>query len=299
MTIVEPLSTTRAAPASPGWAQYDPPPNEGHFFSLPGVRADHVWDPSLIHARSLLEQEFMRSLRGRAGPDDHSVRSVREALLAVVESDDGPSLSLYMERSGTIGQMRQAVIHRSAYQLKEGDAHSFAIPRLAARAKQILLEIQAGEYGADAPGRRCHSALFADTMEALGLDSRPHLYLECLPASTLMLSNVISMFSLNRAWRGALVGHLGCFEMTSVTPMGRYSNELARMGAPHGARKFYEVHVVADAELQSRVLDMAEALVECEPDLHDDVVFGARRARAVEALFAGDLFRQWRVGEVQ
>jgi hypothetical protein len=271
---------------------------EGHFSALPGVGDGAEWDPQLLPMRASLEAEFLRSLHDLATETAPSERSsIRHALVDIVEHDNGPSLSRFMERSGSLEQMRDAVVHRSAYQLKEGDAHSCAIPRLGGRAKQILIEIQSGEYGADAPGRRLHSELFADTMEALGLSARPHAYLDRLPASALLLSNVISLFGLHRRWRGALVGHLAYFEMTSVVPMARYSRALARMGMSRRARKFYDVHVMADAEHQSMVLDMAEALVGDDPGLFDDVLFGARCAREVEALFARELFCRWGVGD--
>jgi len=41
------------------------------------------------------------------------------------------------------------------------------------------------------------------------------------------------MFGLHRRFRGALVGHLAIFEMTSIGPMGRYATGLRR--SPHAA----------------------------------------------------------------
>jgi hypothetical protein len=218
---------------------------------------------------------------------------VRAEILAMIECDDGPSLSRYMERHGTIDEMRQFVIHRSPYQLKEADPHTFAIPRLRGRAKQLLVRIQTGEYGAEEDDHVMHSELFAQTMRALGLDDRRHAYLDVLPASALMVSNVISLFGLNRRWRGALVGHLAMFEATSVEPMGRYARALERMGASPEARRFYEVHVLADAAHERMGLDMAEALASDEPALEDSILFGARSAVAAERMFAGDLLAQW------
>ena len=153
-----------------------------------------------------------------------------------------------MERSGTFEQMREFVVHRSAYQLKEGDGHTFAIPRLAGAAKQALVHIQAGEYGTERPGQEMHATLFAATMTELGLDATPNAYVDLLPAATLATDNLVSYLGLHRARRGALVGHLTVLEMTSVTPMGRYSRALERLGGSERARRFYEVHVLADAE---------------------------------------------------
>lgn len=275
---------------------------EGHYSDLPGVRSDHEWDPILLAFRCRLEALFEAALADLVSDAGHdrsrrrrrrAPRPVREQLPALIAADDGPSLSRYMEARGTLDQMRQLVVHRSAYQLKEGDGHTFALPRVVGPAKQHLVTIQAGEYGAEAPDQIPHAELFARTMVSLGLDPRPHAYLDQLPASALLISNLVSLFGLHRRWRGALVGHLAMFEMTSVEPMGRYTSALERLGAPAEARRFYEVHVLADAEHEVMALDMAQALADAEPALAPDIVFGARAGLAAEAVFAGDLLRRW------
>ena len=62
------------------------------------------------------------------------------------------------------------LIHRSTYQLKEADPHSWAVPRLAGRPKEALVEVQADEYGGGAAGR-CTPPCRA-FVRALGLDDR-------------------------------------------------------------------------------------------------------------------------------
>ncbi|MBI5090471.1 MAG: iron-containing redox enzyme family protein, partial [Actinobacteria bacterium] len=218
---------------------------------------------------------------------------VREAIPRMLAADDAPSISRHMETTGTCDEMVEFLKHRSAYQLKEADPHTFAIPHLSGRAKQILAAIQAGEYGADEPDRMMHSALFAQTMRAFGLDDRPNAYLDELPASALMISNLISYFGLHRSHRGRLVGHLAVFEMTSVVPMGRYGRGLERMGAPAEARRFYDVHVLADAEHERMALEMADALENDEPSLRQDILFGAQCVLATERLFATRLLGGW------
>jgi hypothetical protein len=267
---------------------------EGHFSELGTV---DEWDPALIDFRRRLEDAFVVELQRRAGRGGRRKARQRvdpsRAIPALIDADTGPSLSRYMEAHGTLDQMRDVALHRSAYQLKEGDAHTLGISRLRGRAKQLLAAIQAGEYGADEPDRIMHSELFAQTMRGLGLDDRPNAHLDRLPASALMVSNLISMFGLNRRWRGALVGHLAVFEMTSVVPMGRYARALQRLGADADTRRFYEVHVMADAEHEHMALDMACALAGDEPALLDDILFGARAVLAVEREFAETLLRSW------
>jgi hypothetical protein len=267
---------------------------EPHFSDLPGVVGDPEWDSELLRFRQQLESAFEGGLGELVAPTIDP-RPARAAIPAMIAADDGPSLSRFMEGRGTWDQMRDFVVHRSAYQLKEADGHTFGIPRLAGRPKQLLARIQAGEYGADATDRTMHAELFARTMHAMGLDPRPHAYLDVLPASALAISNVISMFGLHRRWRGALVGHLAVFEMTSVEPMGRYSRALARLGGSPEARRFYDVHVLADAEHETMALDMAAALATAEPALAPDVAFGAGCAIVAEQRFAACLLERWAV----
>ena len=272
---------------------------EVQYAGLPGT--EHLeWNVKLIDIRQTLERAFRTALdediaRSSAGRRSapSSPYAVSATIAQLLDADDGPSLSRYMETTGTLDQMRDVIVHRSPYQLKEGDPHTAGVQRLNGRAKQILVQIQAGEYGADAPGRRTRAALFADTMCSLGLDPTPNAYLDVLPASSLAISNLISMFGLNRRWRGALVGQLAAFEMTSVVPMGRYAAGLRRMGAPDRARRFYEVHVMADAEHEVMAIEMVEQQCALEPATADDVIFGVQATLVVERWFAETLLRTW------
>lgn len=182
---------------------------------------------------------------------------------------------------------------RAAYQLTEGDFHTFAIPRLSGRAKQILVAIQVGEYGADAPGQELHASLFARTMRELGLNDQPYALINRQGASALAVSNLISTLALRASLRGALVGHLAVFEMTSVEPMARSAAGLRRLGASDGTCRFYDVHVLADSEHEHMAAAMVEALVEDDPTLANDVAFGAAAAIAVEGRYARALLGRW------
>ena len=173
-------------------------------------------------------------------------------------------------------------VHRSGYQLKEADPHTWAIPRLNGRAKAAIVTIQSDEYGGGTAASM-HSSLFADAMTSLGLDATYGAYLDRLPAVTLATTNLISMFGLHRRLRGALVGHLASFEMNSVGPMARYSAWLESLGVPESGRRFYDVHVEADEDHQYiAVNDLVGGLLEAEPDQAGAVLFGARAVELVE-----------------
>jgi len=267
---------------------------ELHYTGLPGVPAGMEWHPALIAFRSTLEAAVETSLRElTAGPAPVTAGRTSELVAALVEHDDGPSLSRWMRDHGSLAEMREFVVHRSAYQLKEADPHTWTIPRLTGGAKRLLAEIQSGEYGTDEPHHRMHSELFATTMQELDLDPRPLAYLDLLPASTLATGNLVSMFGLHRRLRAAAVGHLAVFELTSVEPMRRYGEALRRMGASDAAARFYDVHVLADAVHERVALEMVDALVADEPALREDVEFGARAVLEVERRFATHLLDRW------
>ena len=193
--------------------------------------------------------------------------------------------------------MLEFVVHRSAYQLKEADPHSWAIPRLAGPPKAALVEIQADEYGGGRP-ERVHAQLFADTMAALGLDSAYGAYLEQLPAATLATVNLMSLCGLHRRLRGAIVGHLALFEMTSSIPNRRYATGLRRLGldAP-AATEFFDEHVEADAVHEAvAAVDLAGGLARQEPALARDILWGASALVAVEGRWARHLMTAWERG---
>ncbi|MGD9797874.1 MAG: iron-containing redox enzyme family protein, partial [Acidimicrobiia bacterium] len=261
------------------------------------------WEPSLLGARRELEQDLDRALVEMVGarcPVEEGrgadpAGAVERALLEL-QARPGPSLSSFVLAGGTLEQVRELAVHRSAYQLKEADPHTWAIPRLAGRSKAALVDIQFGEYG-DGDPARVHAELFARTLRALDLDDRVGAYVDRLPGVSLSTCNLISLFGLHRRWRGALVGHLALFELCSVVPMGRYRDALVALGYGPDATEFYAAHVEADARHQEVALrEMVAGLVADEPDLAADVVFGARSLSALEGRFADHVLRAWRSG---
>jgi hypothetical protein len=159
---------------------------ELHYRGLPGVDDAWEWEPSLLAVRRRLEDAFLDRLVALVGrPDDElSPLAMREELVRLASTDGGPSLSAYMAGSGTTQQLREFCVHRSLYQLKEADPHTFAIPRLWGPAKAAMVAIQVGEYG-DGRADRVHAHLFGETMAELGLDPAYGAYLPVVPATTL------------------------------------------------------------------------------------------------------------------
>jgi hypothetical protein len=218
------------------------------------------------------------------------------ALRGIAEADAGRSLSRHVEREATLEQVLEFLVHRSAYQLKEADPHSWALPRLDGGPKAALVEIQADEYGG---GRadRIHAELFAVAMEAVGLDRRYGAYLEHVPGVTLATVNLMSLFGLHRRHRGAIVGHLALFEMTSSVPNARYAAGLRRLGLGERATAFFDEHVEADAVHENvAAVDLAGGLARKEPAVADDVLWGARCLAALDRRWGDHLLDAWESG---
>ena len=269
---------------------------ELHYAALEGVDDRQEWNPLLLTFRGGLESEFDAALRRLVPEPAREAPSVGEELQRLVVEDDGPPLSRYVETQASLEQLLEHVVHRSAYQLKEADPHSWAIPRLTGPAKAALVEIQADEYGGGRPDR-IHAVLFENTMRALGLDARYGAYLEWLPGITLATVNLMSYFGLHRRHRGALAGHLAVFEMTSSIPNRRYGNGIRRLGLGPDVTHFYDEHVEADAVHESiAAWDLANTLALAEPELESDILFGARALLTLEARWAAHLLDSWKAG---
>ena len=270
---------------------------ELHYRGLQGVPPEREWDPHLLEFRAALERRMLDSLLEAVGPPEPPQGRVGELVFELVAADKAPSLSRYIEERASLDEFREFVVHRSAYQLKEADPHSWAIPRLAGAPKAALVEVQGDEYGSGDPDR-VHATLFARTMDALGLDSTYGAYVERLPGRTLSTVNLMSLFGLHRRWRGALVGHLAAFEVSSPQPNARYAKGLRRLGFDGPATEFFDEHVEADSVHENiAAYDLADGLAAIEPTLGSDILFGVRSLLFLDGRFAELLLDSWRRNE--
>ncbi len=268
---------------------------ELHYRGFDGVDERWEWEPSLLAFRAALERRFERELLELIGPPGAAPapQELDVALRELALADEAPSVSTYIERTATLDEVREFMVHRSAYQLKEADPHSWALPRLWGAPKAALVEIQADEYGG---GRReaIHAELFARALAAVGLDPTYGAYLDRIPGVTLATVNLMSLLGLHRRLRGAVIGHLALFELTSSIPNRRYGAGLRRLGFDGDATAFFDVHVLADAVHESiAAVDLAGGLARQDPRLAADVVWGARALLALEGRWAEHLLAAW------
>jgi hypothetical protein len=269
---------------------------ELHYRGFADVRDTWEWEPELIALRRRLEDGLLAALR-RDVPVPASPRPVPDRLRELVEADDGPPLSRHLQLHADRTQFLEFVVHRSLYQLKEADPHTWAIPRLGGRAKAALIEVQVDEYGRGDLARM-HCELYRKMLRSLELDDSYGAYVDSAPAITLALSNVMSLFGLRRELRGAILGHLAAYEMTSSAPCRRYAKGLRRLGGDDAACDFFDEHVTADALHEQLVAhDVCGALAEDEPDVAEDIVFGAAACLYVDGRFAEHVLGRWAAGE--
>lgn len=270
---------------------------ELHYRGFAGVDPHWEWNPGLLHLRGQMEQTFLAAVRrdvGEIGPDD---TAADEMAALAVEPVDGAGPSYYLRDKGTWDEMREYFVHRSLYHLKEGDPHAFAIPRLTGQAKASFVAVEFDEFGGGR-GPRLHQQLFGDLMAAAGLDASYLGYINDVPAEALASVNLMSMFGLHRALRGAAVGHFASTEITSSPGSRRLVDALERMSAPDTCAAFYREHVEADAVHEQVVRsDVVGDLVAREPQLDADVVFGIRAHALLEDHLSDHLMACWTAGE--
>jgi hypothetical protein len=99
---------------------------------------------------------------------------------------------------------------------------------------------------------------------------------------------------LHRRLLGAIVGHLAAFEMTSSLPNRMYGNGLRRLGYGKDATLFFDEHVQADAvHEQIAGRDLAGGLARQQPELTQDILFGAAACLALDDRAAEHLLECW------
>ncbi|MEU4361082.1 iron-containing redox enzyme family protein [Promicromonospora sp. NPDC023987] len=272
---------------------------ELHHRGVDGIDDAWEWEPALLAVRQAIERPFEAAVRARAGRppcDEADATGVARRLFELADADGGPSLARYVARRADARQAREFLVLRSIYQLMEADPHTWAIPRLHGIPKAALVEIQADEYGGGQPGR-LHSELFAHTMRGAGLDDTYGRYIDAVPTPVLASLNTMSLFALHRRLRGAIVGHLAAYEITSSIPSRLYGDGFRRLGHDAGTTRYFDEHVEADSvHEQIAARDLAGRLVEQQPGLLDDVLLGAAACLAIDGDVGTFALSRWKEG---
>ncbi|HET6627158.1 MAG TPA: iron-containing redox enzyme family protein [Nocardioidaceae bacterium] len=277
------------------WVMY-----ELHYRGFDDAVGDWEWDPDLLRVRREVESVFEDALRRRTSETVAATvgvdGDVAERLFALTESFDGPSVARFVQREASLEQLTEFMVHRSVYHLKESDPTSWVIPRVTGKPKAALVELLYDEYGAGRP-HRVHSTMFADALEACGLDDEYGAYLDQVPGYTLASNNAMSLLGLHRRLRAAALGHLGAFEATSSLPCRRFAGGIRRLGLPEKAAEYFDEHIEADAVHEQLALrDICAALVTQDAGLLEDVFFGAVVCLSMEKVAAERMLTAWQQG---
>ncbi|MCD4534552.1 iron-containing redox enzyme family protein [Nocardioides sp. cx-169] len=257
------------------------------------------WDPDLLAVRRALEVDLEARLRTRweSYTSPHEPRDdFADDFFAFIGGHDGRSLARFVQTEADEQQVLDLFRLRSVYHLKEADPTAFVVPRLPTAPKAALMELQYDEYGSGDPNR-LHSHLFVSGMEAIGLRSEYGAYVDDVPVEVLEQNNAMSLLGLHRRLRGAALGHLAAFEATSSVPSRQMAQGLDRLGMAREMIDYYDEHVEADAvHEQLAVRAICGALLAVEPELRDDVYFGAFACLDLEDRLAETLLARWGVG---
>lgn len=267
---------------------------ELHYRGFRGVDDGWEWDPHLLAMRSALERAFVDRLRDELGTVPASAEQIGRLL---APSDGKGSPSGYLCDQGQRWQIQEYLAARSLYHLKEADPQTWAIPRTHGDAQSVLVALQYDEYGGGRP-EQVHARLFADMMSAWDLDPSYGAQVDAAPWQAMAVVNLMSLFGLHRAHRGALLGQFARAEIASPPSSRRLVEAFRRHDVAEAGYRFYDEHVEADAVHEQLVRrGVLEALLRDEPQLEADVAFGLAASGFAEAALATRLLDRWAAGQ--
>ncbi|PRY52956.1 heme oxygenase-like protein [Knoellia remsis] len=277
---------------------------ELHYRGFAGVDPELEWDLDLVALRLELEKAFLARLRRDTDAD--AVEALDETDLRALLDEEvdtlltevvgAPSVSRHLMTVGTLEQFREYVTHRSAYHLKEADPQLLVVPRIEGPAKSGLMTVQHDEYGSGRASAM-HSELFAAMMRELGLDAGYGALVDRVSGTVLAEVNLMSMTGLHRSLRGASVGQFAVIELTSSPGSARLVKAAQRLGCGPATEYYYAEHVEADA-VHEQILrrDVLAPLVEAEPEIAADIVFGIRASGLLATRFGDAVLGAWADG---
>lgn len=168
--------------------------------------------------------------------------------------------------------VRRRFLAKAPYGGWEADPHTLALARIEAPLKPALADIQAGEYGVGHAST--HAEIYRGCLEGLGINVTDAV--AAAPSCSLAFANSTWLFSRDRRMRGAAVGQLCLLELDSVGPCLREKDCWDAAGLPAAARRWYDIHALADAE-HAQIMDeqLVPILEEQTPWLVADAAWGA------------------------
>jgi hypothetical protein len=259
---------------------------ELHYQSFRGVDPEWEWDPQLLEIRFQLETVLVGALSAKASlPPDPSGTTVTEQLDATVVPESIDRLNRFVALDCDLPQLRELLIHRSSERLRRSDAFFWSIPRLQGDARDALVEIAQNE-------EPLRAQLIAG-MRSLGLDSRAGAYRDLLPATTLAVLNLSSLFGLRRQGRGAMAGQLAMQQTVGARDDRACARAVARLGPDANGSSFW----VDSPGMATEVRRLVSHLATDEPALAESILFGARAFLLTQAACADWILERWQLNQ--
>jgi hypothetical protein len=172
--------------------------------------------------------------------------------------------------------------------------HLRAVSRLLDRTTSLTDHARGAEL-ARAARATLHAQMYRAALESTGIDSRYGVHLESVPGATLSSFNFVMMLVLHRRWRAALVGHVALHE-TYLSSLRNYVAGFERLEM-RAAVDYCQAQNHAGELLDFTGLEeLVSDFVATEPELSDDVLFGARAFDFLENSFATRLLSAWSEG---
>lgn len=279
--------------------------------ALYALYADRVWRaprhprPAYVQAalnaiRGELEQGLRKYLaRRRNGAIDTPPANVELAdwmqrIALGPHPHEDPAWGEFIRESISLDELKQIVVNRSLFFLREPDPWVFAVPKLRGIAKAGLIDLLLDEYGWGKLDHM-HSSVYARLMDALGLESEIDHYEGDVGWQFLATLNHQWMLALNPELNDRLLGTIYLTEADSPAAMTNYLAAWARLGIDDPEiLRFYEIHVSADENHRDVALhEVVLPVCEADESAAENVAIGIFDARTLEAEFAAGLKAQW------
>lgn len=270
--------------------------------ALYAIYADRIWRPTaagqsaeILRFRKILEAGFRGQLdrvREDAGielsPPKADIGPWFESLALGPHPLEDGSWGEYLRTEATRDALERVVSQRSLFFLREPDPWIYAVPSLTGVAKAGLIDLLLDEYGWGKLDRM-HSSIYANLMEALGLETAIDHYELTTTWQFLATLNHQWMCALDPLLSRRLVGTIYLTEADSPQAMTNYLAAWDRLGIDDPRiLEFYELHVAADENHRDVALsEVAVPIAEAEGEqAARDIAFGIFDARTLEAEFA-------------
>ena len=270
---------------------------ELHYQGFQDVPDSLEWDSGLLACRAALEDRFLGALR-----EDLPVDATETAAQALDDSSSNRSATT--APASRTSSATKALSNTCAHTRRSARSTT---SRKRTRTPGSFPGSTAGPRRPWSPSSSTSSAPAAPTSPCpvcsptswriWGWTPRYGRYADAAPAEALATVNLMSLFGLHRALRAALVGHFAAVEVTSSPGSRRLAEAMRRVGAGPAAVRFYTEHVTADAVHEQVVRhDVVGGLLEDEPHLDADVVFGVHATTYLETRLSDRLLGAWRTG---